>query len=536
MNKYQQLLLQRSIDTISRWKTKSYVENKELYRFFHSLKGTAASIELFEITNEAEIILEQLDETDGKVWTCEEWGMLMQDLFPLLNTSKTQAEEVYAATTNSHEQDSSLILLVDDDIDMVTSLKKELEKQGYLVLPALTAEKALKIYYDQKPDCVILGVHLPDRSGLDLLQLIVNKSYHSFTPVILIGTDPNREIRIKAYERGASDFIEKPIEINEFLARVKNRMYQKELIHNAILIDELTETFNRKFFTMEMDRQLQEYKRSKVPFSIVLIDLDHFKKINDTYGHITGDEVLRSLSMFMKENKRHADFFIRYGGEEFILLLPQTKKDQAKIVTQRLLKGFSKQSFWSNDERFQVTFSAGITEIADDKLTAEEYINQADQALYQIKEKGRNGVAVYNAQHKAQSVEKIVRIGVIDDDEIVRDVVTQQLNKLSLLDYMIDIQAYREGESFLQSDWHKQNGKFLIILDGVLPRMDGLEVLQKIRQHSNEKNVMVLMLTGRKTERDIVKALELGADDYLTKPFSVAELKARVRRLLLRMV
>ena len=130
----------------------------------------------------------------------------------------------------------------------------------------------------------------------------------------------------------------------------------------------------------------------------------------------------------------------------------------------------------------------------------------------------------------------MLHIGIIDDDLVIQQILQEYFKRFSYEGFSIDIRTFREGESFFTDDWYKQHGNFIILLDGIMPRMDGYEVLKRIRRECPSKNYMIIMLTGRKNEKDIVKALELGADDYITKPFNLRELEARVRRLALRMI
>jgi two-component system, cell cycle response regulator len=536
MEKYQKLFLERMQKTIKQWEDKGFISEATLYRFLHTIKGTAATIGLIDLSNDSEKKLEEICETGERTWSNEEWRIFLQFLVkPNENQIeiKEEKEDIEKVTDNE-----KLILLIDDDITMVNFLKGNFEKEGYMVLAAVTADKALKLFYDHKPDIILLDIHLQDHIGFEILATILEKSQSYFIPIILLSSLDNKELRMKGYKQGAVDFIAKPFSFDEFIVRVENRIKYKEIVSNAVLIDELTGAFNRKFLKLELNRYLFELNRTKEVLSLVLIDLDHFKKVNDTYGHHTGDVVLKGFAQFVLTSKRTSDYLIRYGGEEFILLLPHTKKADAKLFVNRLLEDFSVVSFFSEDgTQFNVTFSAGVVEIANPQTPIDEYVKSADIALYNAKDQGRNQVCLYEGNGVTGNGAKgNIHIAIIDDDIVVHELVKERLAKLSFGNIQVDFKSFREGESFFASDWHKQNGRFLILLDGIMPRMDGLEVLKKLRGDYPEKKFVVLMLTGRKSEKDVVRALELGADDYLTKPFSIAELEARVKRLVKRML
>lgn len=533
MDKYQNLFRERMNKTLRQWHEKGFVEEGTLYRFLHTVKGTAASIGLTDFSSIAEQKLEILDESNDRNWSNEEWQTFLQFLsMDIKNDIDFKEEKVEKVLENE-----KLILLVDDDITMVSYLKEMLENEGYMVLAALTAEKALKLFYDQKPDCILLDIHLPDQNGLELLETILEKSQTYFIPIILLSSKDNKDVRMSGYRKGAVDFISKPFDFDELFVRIENRIKYKEIVSNAVLIDELTGAFNRKFFKMELNRYLFELSRTKESLSIVVIDLDHFKNVNDSYGHLVGDSVLKGFSQYVMKNKRQSDYLIRYGGEEFILLLPHTQKDEAKLFVDRLLKGFSVIDFFNEEgQTFHVTFSAGVVQVDNPNIHIEEYVKRADTALYEAKQNGRNQVLIYEENRVVSVAQSFIHIGVIDDDPVVHALISDRLSKLSYGNIAINLKSFREGETFFESEWHKQNGKYLILLDGIMPRMDGLEVLRKLREEYDEKKYVVLMLTGRKSEKDIIRALELGADDYLTKPFSVPELEARVKRLIKRMM
>lgn len=535
MEKYQLKFLEKISQLLTSWKEKPSVSHEDIYRFLHTIKGTAATIGMEDLSKVAEVKMLSLTDLNKEQWPLREWEQFLDYFIDLESAKVIEVPSNFDEEINSNEE--KLILVVDDNLSLIRELKEEFEKQGFMVLVALNSEKALSILYSQNPDCVIIDLDLPNESAYHFLSTVLKKIQAHFIPIIGTSEDDQKSTRLKAYESGAVDVIAKPLDLEELLVRVRSRINYKEMISKAVLFDELTGTFNRKFLKMELERYLFEMKRTREPLSLVVIDLDRFKMVNDQYGHVVGDTVLKGFSTFILNNKRQSDYLIRYGGEEFILLLPQTKLTEANKLMERLLKTFRSNTFMSNEGKsFSVTFSAGVVEITDPSLQVEEHVRRADLALYEAKETGRDRVCVYGQDKETNSNGKVIHIGIIDDDTVVHELLEDRLKKLALNNYELDIQMFREGESFFASDWHTQSGKFLIILDGIMPRMDGLEVLQKLRAQYDEKKFVVLMLTGRKSEKDIVRALEIGADDYLTKPFNFGELEARIKRLIVRMM
>jgi len=350
----------------------------------------------------------------------------------------------------------------------------------------------------------------------------------------VISIENNRNSRIKAYQLGADDFIEKPIDVEEFIVRVDRHLRRKQLFDQSVLIDELTQVYNRKFLEDSFIRSTNELKRVNSYFTIAVLDLDFFKKVNDTYGHIAGDQVLASFAQFLNDSTRTSDTVFRYGGEEFIILFPRTRDYEAKEVLTRLIDKFSKIEFKENGQSFFVTFSAGVFMVLDGDIDLKSAIKTADQALYTAKENGRARVESANSlQHGMKK--KVLNVSVIDDDAIIRTMLMKILKSMEFDHIELDIEVFEDGLKYFESMRNDKKGQHFLILDGVMPVMDGIEVLQKVKQSRNANQYHILMLTGRKSDQDIASALKLGADDYVTKPFSITELQARINLLINRM-
>ena len=183
------------------------------------------------------------------------------------------------------------------------------------------------------------------------------------------------------------------------------------------------------------------------------------------------------------------------------------------------------------ESRFSVSFSAGVFMVENEFVTADEALKNADLSLYEAKKLGRARCEC--AQLESNSYKKsILNVSVIDDDIIIRSLLSRMLKSLSFDHLELNIKVFENGPSFLQSDHAKEDVNHFLILDGVMPMMDGIEVLQEIKQGENSNRYKVLMLTGRNSKEEIERALKLGADDYVTKPFYVRDLQRRIERIL----
>lgn len=538
MNKYLQTLVKNVRKQLEMWlDEQKRIPHKELYRFLHSISGTATTIGFSQAGEIAQSLMSQLTENDEREWTKEELqGFLLPLISIFYNEEHSSIDQIIER--KGALEDKKLILLIDDDTALLMFLKDKLENHDMIVIAVTDPERAINSYYDLNPECVIIDIHMKDYNGLDVLLKLKDNMKQHFIPTIIISIDNTKESRIKSYQLGADDFIQKPLELDEFIVRINRQLERKQAIDNLILIDELTRVYNRKFLKQTYDRLVSNLQRKYEAFSIALLDLDHFKQVNDKYGHIVGDKVLATFADVVRNGLRLNDIIIRYGGEEFILFLPETNAQEAKIVLERILSEFSTIPFSGLDgeSEFYCTFSGGIHEINSIDLDMKQNIEVADGALDEAKNEGRSLIKVVPVD-KIRYHKKIVHVGIVDDDPIIRTMLENLISKSKFAEgFTLDIRSFKDGLEFFESDWHlKNNEPYLIILDGMMPRMDGLEVLQKLRELRYQERFTIIMLTSRKSEQDISRALQLGADDYITKPFKLLELETRLGHLIKRM-
>ncbi|KEZ48320.1 GGDEF domain-containing response regulator [Metabacillus indicus] len=539
MKKYKQRLLKKIREQIDRWYGYQHaVEQDEVIRFLHSLAGTAPTIGMEQVGKAAAAQLLLAEKRKRDTWRLPE---LQNLLFPLISACYEAEMDIEEETVPNREKRISsgdeLILLIDDDITLLMYLKEELELHGFTAAIFTDSDRAMKAYYDLAPDCVVIDRHMKQENGFEVVVQLKELMQKKYVPAIMISADASRETRLDSYRNGADDFILKPFDMEEFLVRIRRQIERKKQLEELIVVDELTKVYNRKFLNPAYTRLAARMKREGSFFTLAMLDLDYFKKINDTYGHLEGDEVLREFSQCLRDNLRNSDTVIRYGGEEFIILLPNAGQKEAMEVIGRIKESFSAHVFKRPDHTsYSCTFSAGLMAVPPEQaMSVEHAIECADAALYQAKENGRNAIAVYRST-VTEPVEKVLNVAVVDDDPIIRTILEDVFRKSPLLDqYCLNIGLYPDGMEFLEAHPLSNRENHFIVLDGMMPKMDGTEVLQKIRALPNQHLFTVMMLTSRKSGRDAARALQLGADDYMTKPFRLEELETRLYHLAKRM-
>lgn len=529
---YKLMLSERMEKDFSKWVKQQEVPERDMYRFLHTMKGTAGTIGLMDLSVFCGTQLEAFAEDSDTLLPADS----LQDLMSVLRSYFLEEDapanvDIAVNLTKDIPTNDLFVLVIDSDAELASYIKESLEEHGIQVVIALDGKKGIELFYTLQPQMVIVDLQLPDIDGFDLVSRIYEPARNQYVPLAIVSTDDRIEHQIKAMEIGATDFLSKPLNMSLFVPYVLNRLYHQKMILQETLYDELTGAGNRKYFNDVLIQMTTLSEKTKKTFTLVLFDLDHFKKVNDSYGHPIGDEVLQAFSQLLLKKKRESDYFFRYGGEEFALILPDTTAQTAIALVEQIRVDFAEIAFTDQlNNLFHVTFSAGISEYLQKQGTL---IDKADQALYQAKKNGRNQTMMYEiATHE---LKRQLNIIVVDDDSLVRKLIIKQFAGWKPDDFDINIEEHADGISFIESDWYKPEENYMILLDGVMPKMDGLEVLSHVRSQYPNENIVISMLTSRSNESDIVLALRSGADDYILKPFYAQEVVARVQRLTMRL-
>lgn len=293
----------------------------------------------------------------------------------------------------------SRILVVDDVPANVEILSFHLEDEGYKVVEAGSGEVALKILETShhETDLILLDVMMPVMSGLDVLARLKDNPDTQHIPVILVTANADDQNVAEGLDMGAFDYIIKPYSLVVLLARVRAALREKErqdLLEKWATTDPLTGLLNRRHFFELAERELERSRRLKSELSFVMIDIDYFKQVNDTYGHQVGDQALILLAQTLKDALRKVDFCCRFGGEEFVLCLPDTPSQGAWEVAERIRTQVACTPIpLANNKELNIQISLGIS-ASKRELKVESVLKKADDALYQAKEAGRNQTRV----------------------------------------------------------------------------------------------------------------------------------------------
>lgn len=297
------------------------------------------------------------------------------------------------------------VMLVEDSHSQLVWLESLLMARGFYVDSFSDGESALRALEDNDYDCVVTDIVLAGKmTGLNLVRAIRRLPCEkSTTPIFAVTAYDDASRRIELFNIGANDYLAKPINPEELLFRVSNLIKatrtmkqlesEREVLREIALIDPVTQLYNRNAFNRLLPKTLDNAKRAQMPVSLAIMDIDHFKRINDEYGHTRGDQVLADLGCWLRDYFRQGDYVFRWGGEEFVVYLHQCDIDHACQVIEKARRYLKQRSFAS----INLTVSFGVAgSQAGDTLSLEALFEQADNALYSAKAQGRDRVVVFS--------------------------------------------------------------------------------------------------------------------------------------------
>ncbi|MBI3179124.1 MAG: diguanylate cyclase [Deltaproteobacteria bacterium] len=258
----------------------------------------------------------------------------------------------------------------------------------------------------EPPDLLILDVLMPKMNGLEVCRIVKSFAGDSFIPIILVTVKGDVDSKVTGLKLGADDYLAKPYNPLELRARVLSMLRIKSLQDRIIakrkelealsVTDDLTGLYNHRAMQQRLRDEFLRAQRYNDPLSLLMIDLDHFKEINDKSGHLFGDQVLIQLAKLLRKAVRETDFVARYGGEEFLVILPQTHFSGCLPVAERVWRSVAEHEYVAEKNKTRVTVSVGVSFFPNKNVaTVEQLLHSADQALYQAKREGRNRICLY---------------------------------------------------------------------------------------------------------------------------------------------
>lgn len=295
-----------------------------------------------------------------------------------------------------------LVVAVDDNPVNRLLVEKVLTKEGYKTKILSSSEEVMPCLAEQHPDLILLDLMMPNVNGLELCEQIKLNPIYQEIPIIFITASNEKQDLLQAFDSGAVDYVTKPFYNQELLARIKTHIelkFTRDELKKALIeveklakTDELTGISNRRNFYNLAEREFNLAKRKKRNFALLIIDIDYFKSINDTYGHPIGDQVIKIVAQECLSNLRQEDLCARWGGEEFVIFLSETNLSEAIIVANRIRESLGNRVFKIDSFNPSLTVSIGVSVYNQQDESLDHTLSRADFALLEAKKTGRNRV------------------------------------------------------------------------------------------------------------------------------------------------
>lgn len=319
------------------------------------------------------------------------------------NTSTHLGLNEEDATLYKEAHDNARVLLLEDKSFEVEKISKVLAIDDDEVMAAADGQEALKLAHENEFDLIVVSLNLSEEDGLRMCSLLRSNESSRSVPILAICEEGEMNRVARSLEVGAHDYILRPVDVNEFLARVRTQVrkkrYQDHLKNkykeslSLALTDSLTGLYNRRYLMAHLEKLIEKNAKANKALCIMMLDIDHFKKINDNNGHDVGDEVLKTFADRINRNLRNVDLMARLGGEEFCVVLPDVSKEVAIQVAERVRKDVCGEPFKISSEKYlDVSVSIGAVLLKNEVITPNDAIKKADEELYNAKGNGRNRV------------------------------------------------------------------------------------------------------------------------------------------------
>ncbi|MHB8418120.1 MAG: diguanylate cyclase [Myxococcales bacterium] len=374
-----------------------------LLLFFHSIAGTMPSLgqpDLGYLAKISEDMSRQLSEQPVLLpFVRRNFEEIERRLGLLGRQSTPPPPEVVAGLVRPENPDSPLILIVDDDPTSSRIFEHALREHDLRVRVCNQPREALAIIEALSPDLTILDVFMPGVDGFEICRSIRERSCYTYMPILFLSAADSVADRIKGISLGGDGFLMKPFEPSELVARVRGQLNRIGTLRSLSCRDPLTKVPNRGYFERRLEIEIRRSERTGGAFAVAIFDVDHFKRINDTHGHLAGDAALVQIAQSMSSQFRASDVFSRYGGEEFTLLLLDSDAAHARVRVARACDAVATAPILIGGPNaaatsVSVTVSAGLTSFRRREDDRHTLLARADSLLYAAKSGGRNRVIV----------------------------------------------------------------------------------------------------------------------------------------------
>ena len=434
-----------------------------------------------------------------------------------------------AAALEEAQLEGKRILVVDDEPLVTRGLSSLLSRRGLVVTALNDPLKFWTVIEETKPNLVLLDLEMPKMSGVELCRVIRNDRRWSELPVIFLSGHTDQVSVHRVFSAGADDYVGKPFVPAELMMRIESRLTGVKARKAPVETDPLTGLAVSNKATELMDRFLRLARRKSDPYSIAVLQIDAFANLSQNFGRALTDSVLRGIGGLLPKTFRAEDVPGWWGGPDFVIGMYGSPKDAAAVKLTQVCAKVGELNFLTEDgRRVHVSCSGGVAQYQVDGDSVAELRGEAIKAMEKAREVGGTPVGVSGVVQTGPMTRR-VDVAIIDDDPVLVALLQHAMESRSMR-----VAAYSDGETAVTalSGSSPEVQASMILLDVDLPALNGIEVLRRLKAGPVSKLSNVIMLTARTGERDVLTALEMGATDHITKPFSVPVLMHKVRAAL----
>ncbi|WP_336365792.1 diguanylate cyclase [Marinobacter sp. C2H3] len=349
-----------------------------------------ATIERLQERHDTPIPIIFMSDEDGSIETRLRASRCGGEEFFFPAVDPGQLIEKIETYTHGNTVEPYKVLVLDDSRAQAKYMETVLRKAGMTAHIITDPMQIIHALDEFSPEIIILDMYMPGCTGMEIARVIRQQDRFHSVPIIYLSAEEDVTKQLHAMSLGGDDFLTKPIDPKHLIATIHNRGRRARSLLALMIRDSLTGLYNHTHTLHLLDQEIVRARQKDQPLCFAMIDIDYFKKVNDTFGHPIGDRILRSLSMFLKQRLRKTDHIGRYGGEEFAIILPNTRVSDARNVLNDIRERFSELQQPAGDREFNVTFSCGVADWQGE--TSQALCERADRALYASKAEGRNCV------------------------------------------------------------------------------------------------------------------------------------------------
>ncbi len=428
------------------------------------------------------------------------------------------------ALTSNEKPEPYRIVIVEDDSHLSEMYGTILHEAGMETRTLTDPMQALPLLREFQPDLVLMDMHMPGCSGLELAAVIRQMKEYLSIPIVFLSGETDPDLQFDARRKGGDEFLHKTIKPEHLVAAVAVRAQRMKLLRSFMVRDSMTGLFNHSSIKEHLDIAVTRAQRAGENVCFAMIDLDHFKGVNDRYGHAAGDKVLVAMANLLRQRLRKSDIIGRYGGEELAVILPGSSMQEAVALMDQLRRCFENIRFPVGEDTFTVTFSCGVASL-ESHDNPEKLCLAADQSLYTAKKEGRNRV-VAAGRFISTTQLKAMRVLVVDDAPPILAILVNMLEQIGFA----KISTANNG----QEAWNvlKAGRVDLVIADWHMPRMNGFELLKAVRGDSALSGLPFVMITSESDKKSVREAILAGVSEYILKPVYSEELSNKIIRAL----